>query len=123
MATSSYVRRHINRLAPNVIFATRDLLSYGKRASIDQALCRLVKRGYIIRLAHGLFRREGSNAPLPPILEVAKYKAAAFGKIIIADNNNIGSEHKIYVRRLRESNVHYQWSIQCIPLWKNNDQI
>jgi len=69
MVTSSYVRRYINRLAPNTLFSTSQLLSCGKRAAVDQALSRLVKRGDIIRLTRGLFLRDaytGSSISLAP---------------------------------------------------------
>jgi len=87
MSTSSYVRRHIYKLEANTLFSTRDLLNYGKRATIDQCLCRLVKDGKIVRLARGLFRRQDYNSPLPSPLEVATYKAKVFGKQLVAHDN------------------------------------
>jgi hypothetical protein len=62
------------------------MLQYGKRATIDKALSRLVKRGYIIRLTRGLFRREHYDIPLPALAEIAQYKATVFNKMIIAQD-------------------------------------
>ena len=52
--TSTFVRRHVNCLPPDVLFSTRELLQYGKRSAVDQSLSRLVKRGDIIRLTRGI---------------------------------------------------------------------
>jgi hypothetical protein len=52
----------------------------GSRGAIDQALYRLVKSGFIIRVARGVFMKR--NSPTPSVLEVAKTKAAAFCKQI-----------------------------------------
>jgi Family of unknown function (DUF6088) len=85
MSTSAFIKRHIFKLLPRVIFSTRDMLNYGPRAAVDQCLYRLVKSGRIIRLAWGLFMKEEYDGPLPTILEVAKAKAGAFGRKIISD--------------------------------------
>jgi len=81
MYTSSHIRRHINRLAPDAIFSTREFLNYGKRAAVDKCLSRLVKRGDIVRLAWGLFKN-CDGKPLPSPLTVATHKVRAFGKQI-----------------------------------------
>ncbi len=82
MYTSSQIRRHIFRLHDNAIFSTREFLNFGKRAAVDKCLSRLVKRGEIIRLARGLFKRfDGNTLPLTRI--VADCKAKAFGKQIV----------------------------------------
>ena len=83
--TIFYVRRHIKKLSDNVPFSTRDFLSYGHRAAIDQCLCRMVKGGIITRLARGLFIKLPDGANLPSVYEVAKAKAEAFGRTIYAD--------------------------------------
>lgn len=79
MYTSTFVRRYIYRLPYDRIFSTREVLNCGKRAAIDKCLSRLVKRGEIIRLARGLFKRFDS-APLPSAFLVAYHKAMAFGR-------------------------------------------
>jgi Family of unknown function (DUF6088) len=85
MSTSAFIKRHIFKLPPEVIFSTRDMLNYGPRAAVDQCLYRLVKSGRIIRLSWGLFIKDEFDGPLPTTFEVAKAKAEAFGRKIISD--------------------------------------
>jgi hypothetical protein len=81
MYTSSHIRRYIFNLTNEAIFSTREFLSFGKRAAVDKCLSRLVKRGDIIRLTRGLFKKfDGNKAPDPCI--IALHKAKAFGKEI-----------------------------------------
>jgi len=75
---TEYIYRHITRLPPSTIFTTRELLLYGKRSAVDQALYRMVKAKVLIRLARGVFVRDDSSNPSP--LEIAAVKAAAYGK-------------------------------------------
>jgi len=56
------------------------MLIYGPRSAIDQCLAGLVKKGLIIRLARGVFVREGSNLNQITVEDVARAKAEAFGK-------------------------------------------
>jgi len=85
------VKRHILKLPVGEPFATRDLLSYGKRDTIDKALQRMVKKGWIIRLARGVFIRsamDGSKCKLPSLVQIAQTKARAFGKELFIDGRN-----------------------------------
>ncbi len=77
---TTFIRRHIYLLPVGQLFTTRDMLVYGTRTGVDQALSRLVKRGVILRLARGVFARQGSC--MPSVFEVAVTKARAFGKAI-----------------------------------------
>lgn len=81
----NHVRRHMARLPQGAIFTTRALLRYGlKRASLDQALSRMVKRQEIERLALGVFRRHcGGHIDPPSSEEIAKAKATAFRKELV----------------------------------------
>ncbi len=89
-STTTFIRRHIYGLAPGEIFTTRHCLSYGRRSAVDQALARLVKQGLIIRLARGVFVREG--CPRPSALAVASAKARAFGKQLAVHAHNLACE-------------------------------
>lgn len=80
MMTAALVKRHICCISEDRPFSTREFLGYGPRAAIDQALYRLVQKGKIIRIARGLFIKEG--ATMPSVKEVAKAKAEAFGRTI-----------------------------------------
>lgn len=84
---TSYIRRHITRLPRNHIFKTREFLSYGSRTAVDQVLFRMVRSGLIIRLARGVFVREGSK--IPELFEIARAKAGAFGKQILRHCNDV----------------------------------
>ncbi|HEY9685251.1 MAG TPA: hypothetical protein V6C86_26995 [Oculatellaceae cyanobacterium] len=79
MATAG-IRSHISNLSPTTVFTTRDVLKYGKRGAVDQCLCHLVKMGAIRRLARGVFVQDKNTNP--SIDEIARIKAAAFGKRI-----------------------------------------
>jgi len=78
----TFIRRFIFMLEKGRLFTTRDCLNFGKRASVDQALCRLVRDGTIVRLARGVFRRNDWNLPHAGAFDVALAKARAFGKTI-----------------------------------------
>ncbi len=108
--TSPFVRRYINRLSPNTIFSTQEVLQYGTRAAIDKALSRLVKNGHIIRIARGLFRKEDYDVPLPPIIEIAKFKAQAFNKEIFTKDVNteaISDLESTFLTNGRSSSLRY----------------
>ncbi|HEY9784033.1 MAG TPA: DUF6088 family protein [Candidatus Obscuribacterales bacterium] len=82
MYVASLIRAHIFGLPPDMIFSTRDLLHFGRRSAVDQTLYRLVKSGFIVRVARGLFIRDGSA--ILSTAEVAAAKAKAFGRKIIS---------------------------------------
>ncbi|MBN1961049.1 MAG: type IV toxin-antitoxin system AbiEi family antitoxin domain-containing protein [Deltaproteobacteria bacterium] len=62
MHASSHIRQHINKIALGKPFLSSIFLKYGKRATIDQTLSRLVKSGFIERVARGVFVRPKKNA-------------------------------------------------------------
>ena len=83
MDTTALIKRHIDKMKLNEMFTTRDMLNYGRRATIDCIMHNLVVTGEIIRLAWGLFVKAGSNVEeLTPEM-VASKKAQAFNKGII----------------------------------------
>lgn len=110
METSILIRRHIFALPADVIFTTRDLLSYGSRASIDQTLYRYVKSQVIVRLARGVFVRPKSavacnfslkssatgeftvGKKVHSVLEIAHAKAKAFGREIAKCGKDIACQ-------------------------------
>jgi hypothetical protein len=85
MWTTSHIRKFIFNLPKGVIFSTRELLNFGKRAAVDQCLSRLVKKGDIRRLAWGLFMREDFDVATPSTIVIATEKARAFGRQIRVD--------------------------------------
>ncbi|MBY0357391.1 MAG: hypothetical protein K2W82_05255 [Candidatus Obscuribacterales bacterium] len=81
MWTAARIKNHIAKLENDQLFSTREFLSYGSRPAVDQALWRLVDAGIIIRVARGLFIKQG--AVMPTVFAVAKAKAEAFGRRIV----------------------------------------
>ncbi len=78
---TEYIHRHIRRLPATQIVTTRELLQYGSRAAVDQALYRMVKSKFLRRLARGVFLRDANFKPSAK--EIAYAKAAAFGRRLI----------------------------------------
>jgi len=81
MWTTCFIKRHILKLPKDQPFTTRDCLIYGMRTAIDQALSRLVKGGFIRRLARGIFVRDEKK--YFSVFEIATIKAQAFGHKIM----------------------------------------
>ncbi|MCW3699585.1 DUF6088 family protein [Burkholderia cenocepacia] len=60
MNTIAEIRSWLLQIDSGRAFCTEDVRSFGSRAAVDQALCRLVRHGDVIRLARGIFiRSEG----------------------------------------------------------------
>jgi hypothetical protein len=72
------IRIHILRLAEGTPFTTRNVLAYGNRPAVDQALSRFVKDGFIRRLARGIFVRDTANRGAFNIWDIAKLKSGSF---------------------------------------------
>jgi len=78
----SMIRRYITLLPEGKIFSTQDVLQFGMRAAVDQALSRLCKREQIRRLARGVFVKEEGSASEYSDMEIARVKAESFGRTI-----------------------------------------
>ena len=87
------IYRHIRDLPPTQIFSTREVLIYGNRSSVDATLCRMVKEGFITRLARGIFVRDASKKP--SVFEIASAKAKAFDVTIVEHAEQVLSALKI----------------------------
>jgi hypothetical protein len=90
MFTTARIIQVINRLELGELLTTRQLLGLGSRAAIDQTLHRLVKSGFINRVARGVFTRR--NSPTPTVWEVARAKAIAFRKQIYRHGADVAKE-------------------------------
>jgi hypothetical protein len=93
---SEYIQLHIMRLPISQIFTTRELLQYGKRAAVDQALYRLVHSAFIIRLARGVFVRDASTRPT--IEEIVEAKMSAWNKSIFTHAENLLANLKLLAK-------------------------
>lgn len=80
------VRAHVGALPMGEPFTSSDLLPVGTRASVDQALSRLVRAGAIERITRGVFARPRSNpyvGKVPPAPEkVARAVARSSDSVI-----------------------------------------
>ena len=66
--TPQAIKTYAEALPEGAILSTKELLHFGERAAVDQALSRLVKRGALMRVRRGLFAvpvktRFGERAP------------------------------------------------------------
>ena len=84
---SDYIKSHIMQLPATQIFTTREVLQYGLRGAVDQALSRLVRAEEIVRLAPGVFVRDDSLKP--SLYEIAKAKMTAWNKSLFTHAENL----------------------------------
>jgi hypothetical protein len=87
------IRRHIFSQPQGKILLTRDFLRYGLRGTVDVSLHRLVRSQMLMRVADGVFVREGSK--IPTVEEIANAKAERFGKKVSAHCSNLAVEMKV----------------------------
>lgn len=83
MSTIDQIRQHISELPPHKLFTTRDLLNYGTRSAVDNAIHKLVKFSEIVRVVPGVFRSPHRNE-IVGITELAQVKAKSFGRTIVS---------------------------------------
>ena len=79
MSCHGEILNFISALPSGAWFATQQVLNLGTREAIDQCLYRLVKCGYLTRIAWGLFTLRTSEQNFEP-LAVAIFKAQSFKK-------------------------------------------
>ena len=79
MSCHGEILNFISALPSGAWFATQQVLNLGTREAIDQCLYRLVKCGYLTRIAWGLFTLRTSEQNFEP-LAVAIFKAQIFKK-------------------------------------------
>lgn len=86
MTTAERIRQRIQELPIGEPFTPMTFLVCGTRASVDQALSRLVKGGAITRVTRGLFVRPEMNrfvgAVMPAPIKVAERIAQTTGSIV-----------------------------------------
>lgn len=102
---TGFIRRFVFNLPLDKIFTTRDCLKFGLRKAVDAALRRLVEDGIIIRLARGVFIREGSDLQAVGAWDVARAKATSFGKEITRHGARLANE--LGLKRASYSSVQY----------------
>ena len=79
MSCHGEILNFISALPAGAWFSTQQVLNLGTREAIDQCLYRLVKCGYLTRIAWGLFTLRTNEQNFEP-LAVAQFKAQIFKK-------------------------------------------
>ena len=90
---TSWVKQYVSKLADGDIFITRDLLDYGTRSAIDQALSRLVNAAYVRRLTRGVFCKSAWTCNRPLAFDVAWARARNSGKELHASRLPFDAEY------------------------------
>lgn len=90
MSCIGAIREHIDALPKDAVFATRDLVKYGLRNTVDQSISQLIQHGIIIRLARGVFIKSGAKRPSD--FEIASYKARSFGKELVRHGKHLAEK-------------------------------
>lgn len=83
MGVFSRCRKYVNELPKQQIFVTRELLTYGCRDAVDKCVQGMVRTGFIVRLARGVFVRNDADLKEPTIIQIAEAKARAFSKHLL----------------------------------------
>ncbi len=78
------VKQHIARAPAGVPFTTRSLLHLGSRAAVDEALYRLAKEDYILRIERGLYVRQRVSE----LIGKVSPSAEAIAKVVAASTNS-----------------------------------
>lgn len=109
MSTTARIRDFIKKLDRDTIFTTRDLLTFGTRSSVDNAVYNLVKREEIVRIIPGVFSLPGSKRKLS-LQELAIIKAKSFGHRIIKHASEIASDLGLASSKIPENEVWFATS-------------
>ncbi|MGD9679865.1 MAG: DUF6088 family protein [Candidatus Obscuribacterales bacterium] len=109
MSAVARIRAFIAKLDQDTIFTTRDLLTFGTRSSVDNAVYDLVKLQEIVRIVPGVFSLPGRQQK-PTLNELAIIKAKSFGHRIIKHASYIASELGIDQSRVPDDEVWFATS-------------
>ncbi len=90
-STIERVREYMASLSYEALFTSRDLLSFGTRSQVDNAVHSLAKSGEIVKATRGVFARRERTQPFS-VVEVATVKAQSFGRRIISHAANIAEK-------------------------------
>jgi hypothetical protein len=86
MSITQSIKQQIQHIQRGKPFTHRDLLSSGSRASIDQAMSRLVKQGTVMRVCQGVFVRPKQSRwvgnVMPDVDDVLEAIAKKRGEVI-----------------------------------------
>jgi len=97
MSCHGEILNFISALPCGAWFSTQQVLNLGTREAIDQCLYRLVKCGYLTRIAWGLFTLRTREQNFEP-LAVAAFKAEIFKKKLAIHGLNIAKRLGLVAR-------------------------
>ncbi|MGS8621757.1 DUF6088 family protein, partial [Salmonella enterica subsp. enterica serovar Infantis] len=75
MSVAALARQRVHRMKRCVPFSISGLYSLGSRASVQQAMSRLVKAGLLVRVERGFYSRPTPLKNLPSVNVVASANA------------------------------------------------
>lgn len=93
---ASRVRDFVQNVGSGELFTTGQLLNLGSRNAIDIALFRLVKNGFLLRLAAGVFAKSQSSFETFSIQDIVREKAARFNKSIFIPPMNLSNPKTVF---------------------------
>ncbi len=96
MTITERIKERIEKMPTGEPFSTAVFLLFGKRAAIDQALSRLVRKGQIGRVTRGLYVRPQENrwvGKVPPAPETIARALAAAGGAKVAVHGAEAARH------------------------------
>lgn len=85
MSTIEKIRQFLKSQTSDRLFTSRDLLKFGRRSAVDNAVSDLIKQKKIKRVSRGVFSLPERRKPIS-LLEIATVKAHSFGRKIISDS-------------------------------------
>lgn len=75
-STDNMIESHVQRTKKGTVLFPEDFSSYGTTGAVNVSLHRMVKRGLLLRVAHGIYAKPKTSKlvgdVLPPLDEVAK---------------------------------------------------
>lgn len=77
------IREHLATIEDGEFFCTRDMLQYGSRSAVDNALSRMNANHEITRACYGLYLKGDCRNKMPSINEIVRAKAEAFHREIV----------------------------------------
>ncbi|PWD09160.1 hypothetical protein C4813_23895, partial [Salmonella enterica subsp. enterica serovar Rubislaw] len=77
MSVAALARQRVHRMKRGVPFSISGFYSLGSRASVQQAMSRLVKEGLLVRVERGFYSRPKPLKNLPSVNVVASANAVA----------------------------------------------
>jgi hypothetical protein len=135
MTIHEAVRHAFANKPQGAVFSSTDFLSLGSRAAVDQALCRLMKAGLIVRVARGLYAAAGHTVQLQAVASAVARKTgervgltptSGPGHSLVVPTSGLSrtltaAGHTVYFRRMSQRKVQLASSAKgrvLLKLWE-----